>query len=229
MSGMGCRAHRIAKGLLCGCTLLIGVSVTACGASPYTDVYSTGRTADFKVPASWHQISPSSLAKELETATGNSGGSWIVAYEAGSHPTASDFLGFNTAEPFVFAETGTLNSSVSGKLSYDAMRDFFLPVTSATRAKLAQSNTFPLTGFKQIRDQLLAPGNGVRGVRETFDYTYLSGSRDTFDEVILTDARETQVYLLVLHCTTSCYSANQTQVNSVMSSFTVLSGAPYVP
>ena len=225
---MGNMACRVAKGLLTGCALLLGVSVTACGASQYTDVSSTGRTVDFKVPAGWHQISPSSLASEVETETGSTGGSWIVAYEAGSHPTANDFLGFDTAQPFAFAETGTLVSSISGKLSYDALRDFFLPVTSAARANAIKQNV-PLSAFKQIRDQVLTPGNGVHGVRETFDYTYTDGFTDTFDEVVLTNARETQVYLLILHCTTSCYSANQTQINGVMSSFTVSNGAPYVP
>jgi len=31
------------------------------------------------------------------------------------------------------------------------------------------------------------------------------------------------VYLLVIHCTTSCYSNQQTDINDVMSSFTVRS------
>ena len=70
---------------------------------------------------------------------------------------------------------------------------------------------------------MLTPGQGVHGVRETFDYTYTGGVTDTFDEVALTNADQTDVYLLVLHCTTSCYSNDQTQINDVMSSFTVRS------
>ena len=69
----------------------------------------------------------------------------------------------------------------------------------------------------------------MHGVREPFNYTYTDGSTDTFDEIVLTNAHETQVYLLVMHCTARCYSANQTQINAVMSSFDVSNGAPYVP
>ena len=69
---------------------------------------------------------------------------------------------------------------------------------------------------------MLTFSQGVHGVRETFNYT--DGKRtDTFDEVALTNADQTEVYFLVLHCTTACYSQDQTQINDVMSSFTIRS------
>ena len=90
---------------------------------------------------------------------------WTVAYEAGGKPTASDFLSFGASQPFVFAEVGQLNSTASNSLSYDALRDIFMPVTSTARTNVAAEG---LTGFTQIRDQILTPGQGVHGVRETF-------------------------------------------------------------
>jgi hypothetical protein len=154
---------------------------------------------------------------------GSSGGGWRVAYEAGHKPTADDYLSFETGQPFVFAETGTLSSTASRSLSYNSLRDFFLPVTSTARSNAAQQG-FPLTGFKQIRDQVLTPDQGVHGVRETFDYTFTTGDiTDTFDEIALTNADQTVVYLLLLHCTASCYSNDQTEINDVMSSFTIRS------
>ena len=218
-------AHRVVKGLVGGCAVLLGVAVSGCGAPQYTYIANSGQSTYFKVPYGWHKISPSSLTQALEAATGSSGGAWSVAYEAGSHPTAKDFLGFDNGEPFVFAEVGQLTSAASNELSYDTLRDFFLPVTSTARSNVAKTNTFPLTNFKPIRDQVLTPGRtGVHGVRETFDYTYLDGSTDTFDEVILTNADQTEVYILVLHCTSSCYSNDQSAINDVMSSFTI--GSP---
>jgi hypothetical protein len=215
-------AHRVAKGLVGGCVLLLGVSVTGCAAPQYTYVANSSQSTYFKVPHAWHQISPGSLAAELKAETGNSGSGWSVAYEAGSDPSASDFLSFDTTHPFVFAEIGTLSSTASNELSYDSLRDFFLPVTSTARQN-ASAEGFPLTNFQQIRDQVLTLGQGVHGVRETFDYTYPSGISDTFDEIALTNADQTVVYLLVLHCTTTCYSNFQSQINDVMSSFTVRS------
>jgi hypothetical protein len=217
------RAHRVAKGLVGGCALLLGVALSGCVAPQYTYVGNSSINTYFKVPYGWHKISDSSLSNELKTATGGSGGgAWTVAYEAGHKPTAGDFLSFGTAHPFVFAEVGELNSAASNSLSYDALRDFFLPVTEAARQS-ASAQGFPLTGFKQIRDQTLKLSEGVHGVRETYNYTFTDGMSDTFDEVALTNADQTVVYLLVVHCTTTCYSTHQTEINDVMSSFTIRS------
>ncbi len=214
-------AHRVAKGLVGGCALLLGVTVSGCAAPQYTYVANSGASTYFKVPNGWHKISDSSLADVLKQETGSSGGGWSVAYEAGKSPTAQDFLDFGTTQPFVFAEVGELSSTASSALSYDTLRDFFLPVTSATRQEY-DAEGFPFTDFQQIRDQVLTLAQGVHGVRETFDYTD-SGQADTFDEIALTNADQTEVYLLVLHCTTGCYSADQTQINDVMTSFTIRS------
>ncbi len=218
---MASMAHRVAKGLVGGCALLLGVTVSGCAAPQYTYVANSGASTYFKVPNGWHKISDSSLANELQQETGSSGGGWSVAYEAGKSPTAKDFLDFGTNQPFVFAEVGELSSTASSELSYDTLRDFFLPVTSTTRQEVAAEG-FPFTDFQQIRDQVLTLPQGVHGVRETFDYT--DGKQaDTFDEIALTNADQTEVYLLVLHCTTGCYSSDQTQINDVMTSFTIRS------
>ena len=213
-------AHRVAKGLVGGCALLLGVTATGCGAPQYTYVANSSESTYFKVPNGWHKIGATALQHAMEEALGSSGAGWQVAYEAGTDPTANDFLSFGASQPFVFAEIGTLTQTGSQDLSYNALRDIFLPVTSTTRQ--SEPPNYPLTGFKLIRDQNLTPGLGVHGVRETFDYT-LNGATDTFDEIALTNAEQTVVYFLVLHCTASCYSSDQTAINDVMSSFTIRS------
>ena len=216
---MASKAHRVVQGLVGGCAVLLGVALSGCAAPQFTYVANSKTNTYFKVPYAWHKISDSSLSSELKSATGGAGGGWAVAYEAGHQPKANDFLSFATAHPFVFAEVGQLNSTASNELSYDALRDIFMPVTSTARQNASSEG---LTGFDQIRDQVLTPGQGVHGVRETFQYSF-EGLTDTFDEVALTNADQTVVYLLVLHCTTSCYSHDQTAINDVMSSFTIRS------
>jgi hypothetical protein len=184
-------------------------------------VANSNQSTYFKVPHGWHQISGSALQK-AEAEVQYPAGAWQVAYEAGGSPAASDFLGFGSDQPFVFAEIGPLTQAGSQDLSYNVLRDIFLPVTSTTRQN--EPAGYPLTGFKQIRDENLTPGLGVHGVRETFDYT-LNGATDTFDEIALTNAEQTVVYFLVLHCTVSCYSSDQTAINDVMSSFTIRSSS----
>jgi hypothetical protein len=215
-------AHRVVKGLVGGCAVLLGVTITGCGAPQYTYVANSSASTYFKVPNGWHKIDGSALQKALEQVQYPVGG-WQVAYEAGGNPTANDFLSFASNQPFVFAEIAPLTSAGSQGLSYNELRDIFLPVTSTTRQ--SEPAGYPLTDFKQIRDENLTPGLGVHGVRETFDYTFSGGPTDTFDEIALTNAEQTVVYFLVLHCTQSCYSTDQTEINDVMSSFTVRSSS----
>ena len=220
---MASMAHRVAKGLVGGCAVLLGVTVTGCGAPQYTYVANSSQSTYFKVPNGWHKIDGGALQRAMEAVLGSSGGGWQVAYEAGRTPTANDFLSFGASQPFVFAEVGNLTSAGSQALSYDALRDFFLPVSSTARQ--GEPAGFPLTDFKQIRDQVLTPGLGVHGVRETFEYTLNGSQTDTFDEIALTNAVQTIVYFMVLHCTNSCYSSDQTAINDVMSSFTIRSSS----
>jgi hypothetical protein len=99
------------------------------------------------------------------------------------------------------------------------LRDFFLPVTSARRQQVATEG-FPLTGFRQLRDQMLRASRGVHGVRETYDYTDV-GQADTSDMDALTTADGSSVFLLIVHCTTRCYGNNRAEITYVMSSVTV--------
>lgn len=222
------RAFRSVRGLTGGLAFLlmgalVTVGVSACGAPAFTYVADSSAQAYYKVPSQWHQISQSDLNAALKAAGGSGAGIWSTAYDASTAPAGSNFLAAALTKPFVFAEVGTLSSTVSNELSYNVLRDFMLPVTSDARTQAASSG-FPLTGFKQLRDQMVTGKAGVHGVRETFDYTFPGGAVNTFDETVLTNAEATTVYFLMAHCTQTCYSQNQNNINTVMSSFTV--GSP---
>jgi len=210
--------HRAAARLAAGCALLLTVSLAGCAAPQYADVSDADAGIHFQIPHGWRQIDALALARELKTATGGSSGAWIVAYEAGQKLKAADLLSFAPTQPFVFAEAGALNSTASRTLSNATLRDFFLPVTSSARQQAATAG-FPLTGFRQIRDRLLALGQGVHGVRETYDYTD-AGQADTFDVDTLTNADHNFVFILVVHCTTTCYNSNQAEIEHMMTSVT---------
>jgi hypothetical protein len=222
------RAFRSTRGLVGGFALLLAAVtgaglLTACGSPQYTYVADSAAGTYYKVPYSWHQISQHDLDAALQAAGGSSAGVWSTAFDAGTAPSASHFLAANVNQPFVFSEVGQVSPTVSNELSYNMLRDFMLPVTSSTRQSEAESG-FPLTDFKQLRDETITAGQGVHGVRETFQYTFPGGIADTFDEVVLTNADQTEVYFLMVHCTNSCYSANQNNINTIMTSFTV--GSP---
>jgi hypothetical protein len=200
---------------------LATIGLSACGAPAYTYVTDASAHTYYKVPYQWHQISQKDLNAALQAAGGSSS-AWSAAFDASSGPSAAHNDSVNLAEPFVFSEVGQLSAAGTNELSYDAMRDLWLPVTSAARQQQASAG-FGGTNFTPLRDQTITAAQGVHGVRETFRYTF-GLVTDTFDEEVLTNADQTALYMLQVHCTQTCYSANESNINTIMSSFTV--GSP---
>jgi hypothetical protein len=203
--------------------VLATAGLSACGSPAYTYVADSKAGTYYKVPVQWHEISQKNLDAALAAAGGSAAGVWSTAFDGTTAPNGDHFLAPDVAQPFVFSEVGSLSSTVSAELSYNVLRDFMLPVTSTSRTSDAAEG-FPLTDFKQLRDQTITAQQGVHGVRETFQYTFPGGIVDTFDEDVLTNADQTVVYFLVVHCTAACYTQNENSINTVMSSFTV--GSP---
>jgi hypothetical protein len=205
--------------------LLVAGMAAGCAAPQFTYVADSSANTYFKVPYSWHRISDVSLAaqfKSLGSTLGQSG-TWDIAYDAAPAPTAVHLFSPNATKPFAFAFVAPLNPSASQLLSTDGLRDVLLPVTSAGRLAAAQGGTFPLTHFRLLRDMLIKPGQGVHGVADTFEYTYPGGITDTFGKVVLTNVHSTQLYVLIVHCISTCYSQNRGQIDTIVSSFTVRS------
>ena len=203
-------------------TMLLAALVSACGAPAYTYVTNSDAHTYFKVPRDWQKIDNKELAKAISGGATLPPSVWTVGYDANPRPAAEDVLSPKANKPFAYAVVEQVNEETSSILSYNLLRDFFLPVTSDARQTAAKDG-FSLTGFKLIRSSVLTPGQGFHGVRETFDYTYPDGSVNTFDQVALTDADSTKVYVLLIHCLATCYSSDAKQIDSVMKSFTVRS------
>jgi hypothetical protein len=219
------RAFRSTQGLIGGLAVLLAgvlttVGLSGCGAPAYTYVADGAAGTYYKVPVQWHPVSQKQIDALFQAEGGSSAGIWSTAFDAGSGPNANHVLAGDLSQPFAFAEVLALNSTASNELSYNMLRDFMLPVTSSTRSTDAQQG-FPLTDFKQLVDQTITGKQGVHGVRETFQYTFPGGAANTFDEDVLTNADQTEVYLLMVHCTSTCYTQNQNAINTVMTSFTV--------
>jgi hypothetical protein len=213
------RAGLVARWLILA--VIAAVLAAGCAAPHFTYVTNSSAHTYFKIPSGWSKIDQDALAAAFNSGTPPST-VWTVGYDASTSPAAADVVSSRVAKPFAYAVVEPLNQTTVDNLSYNMLRDMFLPVTSTARQKAATSG-FPLTGFKLIRDARLAPGDGVHGIRETFDYTYPDGSTDTFDQVALTNADGTEVYMLLVHCLATCYSQHSSEINTVMTSFTVRS------
>ena len=218
---MASRTSRIGKVFGGLGILLVAGMAAGCAAPQFTYVADSSANTYFKVPYSWHRISDDSLAAEFKSlgSTLGQAGTWDTAYDAAPAPAAVHLVSPNATMPFAFAFVAPLSQS----LSDDRLRDVVLPVTPAGRLAAAQGGTFPLTHFRLLRETLIKPGQGVHGVADTFEYTYPGGITDTFGKVVLTNTHGTQLYVLIVHCVSTCYSQNRAQLDTIMSSFTVRS------
>jgi len=197
------------------------LAVAGCAAPQFKYVTDSSANTYFKVPHQWHKIADSSLAAQLQRSGFSSGaGIWDTGYDAAGVPSASHALSSSATKPFALALVAPLSQAASNAMSYNLLRDFILPVTAAQR-QVAAKHGFPLRGFRLLADSVITPGTGVHGIREIFSYTYPDGHTDTFDQVALTNSNATMVYLLLVHCTSTCYSKNTSQIDTVMTSFTV--------
>ena len=200
------------------------LAVAGCAAPQFTYVADSSAKTYLKVPNYWHKIDDSSLAAQLKSSGFTTGGSiWDAGFDAAGIPSATHVLSASASKPFALALVAPLSKAASGAMSYNLLRDIILPVTSTGRQNAARSG-FPLTGFQLLSDSVITPGKDVHGVREVYSYTYPNGAIDTFDQVALTNSNSTMVYLLLVHCLSTCYSKNTSSIDTVMKSFTV--GSP---
>ena len=221
-------AFRSTRGLVGGLTILLAaalaIGLSACGAPQYTYVADTAAKTYYKVPYNWHQISQQALNAALQAAGGSGAGVWSTAFDAGTAPSGRPF------------PRGRRRAAVRVRRGRHAVLDGEQRTVLQHAARLhAAGDVEPPTGRRGQR----LPAHQLQAAAGPDDHRHAkvstgcgrrsstrspAGSTDTFDEDVLTNADQTVVYFLMVHCTNSCYSQNQDNINTVMSSFTV--GSP---
>ena len=118
--------------------ILLALMVTGCAAPQFTYVTNSGAHTYFKVPSGWRQISDSSLQKAINNGGKQPSTVWSVGYDASSRPAAEDALSSANLQPFAYSVVAPVNQTTTNSLSYNELRDFFLPVTATARTTATQ-------------------------------------------------------------------------------------------
>ena len=209
---------------LAGLWLLVAaaVAVAGCGAPHFTYIADSNANTYFKVPYGWQPVDSGKLFTLLHGQAPSATTPWAVGYDAAPAPSVIDALSSAVQQPFVYATVLAVHTKTRGSVPTAALMDFMTPVTALGRALYARQG-FVMPQFRLLHTKLLSPGQGIRGVRVIFRYRSKSGHLDTWDKVVLINAAHTTVYVMLLHCESACYSRYRTQINTVMTSFTVRS------
>jgi len=201
--------------------VMAGVAIVGCAAPQYHYVADSADNAYFKVPPSWHQVSPSSLQAAEGSQSQEGTYLWSVAYDSAKKPSV-DHIFSATPTPVAYSSVLSLSSAERNDLSFNSMRDLLLPVTSQAR-KAASTAHEELSGFASLSDQVVTDSHNDRGIREIFDYD-LGTSLETFDLTVMANSATTKLYFLLVHCSASCFAADYKQISTVVTSFTIGGG-----
>jgi hypothetical protein len=197
--------------------IIVGLTVAGCLSPEYTYVADSSDKAYFKVPPSWHEVSPSSL-QQVQGQSSQGTYLWSRAYDDSASPSVRDVFS-SSSKPVAYASVLGLSASQASDVSFNTMRDLLLPVT-ATARNAASAAHVSFSGFALLSDQMITDSHHDRGIREIFDYN-LGMTPETFDLTVMTNSDTTKLFFLLVHCQTAIFAANYPQIEKVVGSFTL--------
>ncbi|WP_051753383.1 hypothetical protein [Streptosporangium amethystogenes] len=203
--------------------------LTGCARAEFTYVRHDDGQTYFKVPAAWQKVDQTALDKatigaDLESATAQLRKQliWSTAYDAHSKPSPDHLLGYGTEdEPFVFARIAKLLPEEQDALSLNSMRNSVLPVTETVRKEYAEIPGYPLKDFELLADEVLQPGDGLRGVHVRFNYAIEGAGTETFDLTSYLAQDGKQISTLLIRCSAACYRKRAGEFDRIAQSFKV--------
>lgn len=214
--------------------VVVAAAMAGCGKPAYHYVTNSNDGAYFKVPSGWYEadVTPVDeffMSRLFDVEPGSAAAvrvkdfMWSTGYDASDGPTGYHMLtSYPTSEPIVYSMVLHVPPSVQGLVSLDYLRNVFWPVTTNVRAMYEQAGQ-SLPGFELLRDEVLEPEDGIRGVRVVYNYRLPSDVVHTVDLTAHTNNDSSIIYLLLIRCTADCYQERTAELDEIATSFTVRS------
>ena len=196
--------------------------VAGCGAPEYTYVTNSDDRTYVKVPSSWRQLDERQLTTAMgfdAPVSGQDDGLWVEGYDADAAPSADHLVGEHAEAPVAFVSVQQVPTEARGGLSLDWLRVY--PVMLVSREMSGQE---PMSAFSDLQvqsDQVLTPGDGLRGVHVVYRVRLADGPPQVIDQTAYLNDDASKVYMLLVRCSTECYDQRQREISNVVSSFTV--------
>jgi len=209
--------------------LLLSVGVllallAGCGAPEYTYVTNSEDRTYVKLPASWRPIDKKALDEAIgldPALSDEERGLWLEGYDADAIPSPLHLFGPSAAAPAAFVSVQQVPESARGQFSLDKLRDLFYPVSPSAREAAELDPMSGLTDFTLVSDEVLTPGDGIRGVHTVFRYRMGDGPLQVIDQTAYLNDDASKLYMFFVRCSTECYDQRQEEIAAVVSSFTV--------
>jgi hypothetical protein len=200
------------------------MALVGCGAPEYTYVTNSTDRTYLKVPTTWRPIDEKAMDDAIgfdPTLSEEERGLWFEGYDADVAPSPVHLFGPSAAVPAAFVGVQQVPEAARGQFSLDRLRDLFYPVSPSAQEAASLDPTGGVSDFVLVSDEVLTPGNGLRGVHSVFRYRVGDGPMQMMDQTAYLNDDASKLYMFFVRCSTECYEQRQKEIGTVVSSFTV--------
>jgi hypothetical protein len=200
------------------------MALVGCGAPEYTYVTNSTDRTYLKVPTTWRPIDEKAMDDAIgfdPTLSEEERGLWFEGYDADVAPSPVHLFGPSAAVPAAFVGVQQVPEAARGQFSLDRLRDLFYPVSPSAQEAASLDPTGGVSDFVLVTDEVLTPGNGLRGVHSVFRYRVGEGPMQMMDQTAYLNDDASKLYMFFVRCSTECYEQRQKEIGNVVSSFTV--------
>lgn len=222
------RRRRAGRALLAAAAVALALGLAGCANPEYRFVSNSERDVVVRVPWEWSRLDEDEVRKlgqsaaEQEQDAETPAGAWNAYFDAAPKPAPSHVVSRDLAQPVVLLRSGNLPEEIAATLTTDQLRDFFMPVSDAARMRqelAAAATGSPAAKFRLISDTPVQTRTSL-GVHVVFAYADPAGE-EVYDQVTVTDKKRTRWHVLFVHCSTACYQARKSEIQTITGSFTV--------
>lgn len=175
----------------------------------------------FTIPNGWTKISQDELNKRESKSTAAGAAvrlalvTWQEAYSIKGDARAKDVFSLNSPKsPIVYVRVRDLSSDEIQSISYNALRDIIVPLTSWIQ-KGNETNNFVLQNDQEIVQK------AARGVHTIYSFVGNDGIDQTINQSSYFSNDHSKLYVLLVRAATKDYTANEEVLTKITSSFTI--------
>lgn len=229
---------RAAGGRLGVVAVVVVAAVAGCAKSEYRYVTNSETQTYLKVPRGWARYDADDVA-DAEAALAERNGDeppsrtdraierllqWRVAFDAAPEPSPLHVAGLSD-DIVVDVRVRRLLDRERDAVNQAALRNLIVPYDQLVQQEAANQGERGLgeataSDFRPLREEELQLGDGLRGVRLTFDIRG-EGGVYTIDQVALVDGRNERLWVLLIRASEDRYRAEQSRVDEIVDSFTI--------
>ncbi len=215
---MQTRIKRLLTAALVVCSLLL---LTSCSQS---QLYAADKKSGvyLALPKGWNKISNQQLnsAESKSTAKGAAerlaSVVWQEAYTTSPVTTPSSIFSLDSPDgAVVYVRVRDLNYDDMNSISYNALRNLILPITTWLADPTKANSKFVLHDDYERVEKI------ARGVRTVFTFGDPAGISETVDQTALVSDDRSRIYVLLVRAPTKYFKEHVKELQAIGDSFTV--------